>query len=322
MKQIFLISLVLLLSVFLMPFIAMPDEPLLAGQAASEITPEPSATPTSVPTATPELSVPSLTATPASVSFDENTYVTVSIAGEETELSLKDYLRGILAGEVPASFPDDALKAQAVAARTYVMRDPDAVYCDKPAHCMAYSTDFDPRLDEAIEQTDGEIMVYDDEPILAVFFAASSGKTENAVDVWGGEFPYLTAVDSAGEDDAPRFNGTVTVKVEEFWKAFSDIKQSDTPFGEIERTPSGGVKTIEISGTKVKGTEIRALFGLNSTNFTVAIIGGNVVFETKGFGHGVGMPQYGARAMALNGADYKEILEHYYTGAQLEKVES
>lgn len=305
-----------------MPFIAMPDEPLLAGQAATDIEPKPAATPVSIPSPSYEPEAQQLTATPASVSFDESTYITVKISGTETELSLKEYLRGVLAGEIPASFPEEALKAQAVAARTYIMRDPEAVYCDDPAHCMAYSKEFDPRLDAAIEQTNGEILVYDDEPILAVFFAASSGKTENAVDVWGGDYPYLTAVESVGEEDAPRFSGTVTVTVEEFWKTLDSIKPSDTPFGTIERTPSGGVIDIEISGVKVKGTEMRALFGLNSTNFTVAIIGGNVVFETKGFGHGVGMSQYGARAMALNGADYKEILAHYYTDTRLEKAES
>lgn len=305
-----------------MPFIAMPDEPLLMGQAAADIDPEPAATPVSIPSPTPEPVTQQLAATRTSVSFDENAYVTVKISGTETELTLKEYLRGVLAGEVPASFPEEMLKAQAVAARTYIMRDPKAVYCDEPAHCMAYSKEFDPRLDAAIEQTDGEILVYDGEPILAVFFAASSGKTENAVDVWGGEYPYLTAVESAGEEDAPRFSGTVTVKVEDFWKTLDNIKPSDTPFGIIERTPSGGIIDIEINGVKVKGTEMRALFGLNSTNFSVAIIGGNVVFETKGFGHGVGMSQYGARAMALNGADYKEILTHYYTDTRLEKAES
>jgi len=330
MKQILLVSLVLLLAVFLMPFIAMPDEPLLSGHAvvAEDGVPD-------VPGTTSSLEPPSPTPwnmgeTPAlpdkapasSVSFDENTYVTVNISGVETELTLKEYLRGILAGETPASFPEEALKAQAVAARTFIMRKPDAVFCDDFAHCMAYSTNFDPRFDEAIAATDGEILVYDGEPILAVFFSTSSGKTENATDVWGGEYPYLVAVDSSGDEGAPRYIGTVTVMQDDFWKALGNLPRSDTPFGAINRSPSGGVLTIEISGTLIKGTEIRTLFGLNSTNFTVAMINGDIVFETKGFGHGVGMSQYGARAMALEGADYEQILTHYYTGARPERLEA
>jgi stage II sporulation protein D len=186
---------------------------------------------------------------------------------------------------------------------------------------MAYSTNFDARFDAAIDATNGEVMVYGGEPILAVFFSTSSGKTENAADVWGGEYPYLVAVDCFEAEDALRFSGTVTVTQDEFWMALGNLPRSDTPFGTITRSPSGGVLTIEISGAVIKGTEIRSVFGLNSTNFTVAMIGGNVVFETRGFGHGVGMPQYGARVMALDGADYEQILTHYYTGARLSRLE-
>jgi stage II sporulation protein D len=201
------------------------------------------------------------------------------------------------------------------------MRNPDAVFCDDFAHCMAYSTEFDTRFDAAIEATDGEVLTYEGEPILAVFFSTSSGNTENAADVWGGEYPYLVAVNSPGYEDAPRYSGMVTVTQDDFWRILGNLPRSDTPFGTIIRSPSGGVLTIEISGAEISGTEIRSLFGLNSTNFTVALIDGAVVFETRGFGHGVGMSQYGARAMALEGADYEQILTHYYTGTKLERLE-
>jgi stage II sporulation protein D len=322
MKQIFLVSLVLLLAVFLLPFISLPDEPLLAMRAGvvgdgvpdipSDQHDDTRATETVAPIPEPVVTV---------TSFDKNFYVTVSIGGVVTDMTLKEYLRGIMAGEVPASFPEEALKAQAVAARTYIMRNPNALFCDDYAHCMAYSANFDPRFDAAIEATDGEVLVYNDEPILAVFFSTSSGQTENAADVWGGEYPYLVAVDCIGGDGAPRSGGTVTVMQDEFWSALGNLPRSETPFGMIKRSPSGGVLTIEISGAEIKGTEIRSLFGLNSTNFTVALIDGDIVFETKGFGHGVGMPQYGARAMALEGYDYVQILTHYYTGARLERLE-
>ncbi|MCL1820055.1 MAG: SpoIID/LytB domain-containing protein [Oscillospiraceae bacterium] len=323
MKQIILVSLALMLVLFLFPLAVMPDEPLLSGLALvetdelddgdSEHTSDyivPFAEDSGTPPPEPE----------ETLSFDANTYVTVIVNDEMTELSLKDYLRGVMAGEVPASFPEEALKAQAVAARTYIMRNPAATFIDDPSTCMAYSDKYDPRLDAAVENTDGEVLMYDGEPILAVFFSTSSGKTENAADVWGGEYPYLVAVDSIGEDDSPGRHASITVDLSDFWAALDGVAPSETPFGTVARTPSGGVSSIEISGVEVKGTELRALFGLNSTNFTVAIINGKVVFETVGYGHGVGMPQYGACAMALEGAGYEEILRHYYTGAEMAKL--
>ena len=318
MKQIFFVSLFLLLAVFLIPLAVIPDEPLISVPAVDG---DDNGVPyeEAVPYPSPADDYPSPEPEEATASFDESIYVTVSISGAETDLTLREYLRGVLAGEIPASFPEEALKAQAVAARTYIMRDPDLLFCDDPGHCMAYSTGFDSRLDAAVEMTDGEVLVYDGEPILAVFFSAASGRTENAADVWGGEYPYLIAVDSAGDEASPRWSDTVTVAQDDFWAAV-DLPRSDTPFGTVTRTPSGGVSTIEIGGVEIRGTEIRRLFGLNSINFTAALIGGSVVFETKGHGHGVGMPQWGARAMALNGAGYGDILWHYYTDTRLERL--
>jgi stage II sporulation protein D len=256
--------------------------------------------------------------------FDNKTFINVIIGGRETTISLREYLRGVLLGEMPSSFPLEAVKAQAVAARTYVMHHPEAIYCDDPGHCMAYivpDENYPTVFDEALELTDGEIMVYEGEPILAVFFCTSGGMTENAADVWGGEYPYLIAVDSPDRSDANRYRGTVKVLASEFWKeikeGYPEIVEDKDPFGAIDRTSSGGVLAVEVSGVSVSGRDVRRMFGLNSTNFTVEAVDGEFVFETLGFGHGVGMSQYGALAMANDGAGYREILEWYYSGAEL-----
>lgn len=312
MKQIIFASIILTASIFALPFVFMHESPLLGGQAFEpDIPPVESqleATETSI-IATPEPVKP----------HDGEIKISVQIDGRESKMSLRDYLRGVLLGEMPSSFPIEAVKAQAVAVRTLVLRDPEAVYCDDPSHCMAYTApgaNYPEVFDEAIAQTDGETLTYNGEPILAVFFSTSAGATESSEDVWGGEMPYLRAVDSPGEQDAPRYRGTVTVLASDFWATLSaeypDAVESGEPFGAVKRSASGGVTMIEIGGVPVSGADIRRMFGLNSTNFITVMMNGSVVFETLGFGHGVGLSQYGARAMALNGALYSEILAHYY----------
>lgn len=287
------------------------------------------------------------------VSYDENTEITLMHEGEILTMDLHDYLYGVICAEIPASFPIEAVKAQAVAARTYTLNKlfryeqgyekaeshKGAMMCSDHGHCKAY-TDKTPeemwgkdgeayrsKIERALYETDGEYIVYDDQPIVAVFHAASGQKTENAADVWGGEYPYLVSTESYGGEDSPRFYGEVRVSSTDLIKKITAKTGEKFELvdgywiGEIKRSEAGGVNTIVIGGKTFKGTEIRSIFGLNSTNFTVTYDDGDFVFNTTGYGHCVGMSQYGAKAMALDGKKYSEILTHYYTGTSITKMQ-
>ncbi len=280
---------------------------------------------------------------------DSGVKVTLNHEGNITEIALDEYLLGVVSAEMPALFPEEALKAQAVAARTYTLKKLSsspatehngAALCSSPAHCKAYrpisetaaswgesSGEYTEKIRNAVTSTDGEIILYDNEPISAVFHSTSSGKTENAKDVWGSEVAYLKSVKSPGEEASPRFEEIKSVSPDEFKEKFLS-KYPETSFGdnpenwfsEISRSEAGGITAISVCGTKTSGSVIRSLLGLNSTNFTVTYRDGLFHFSTRGYGHGVGMSQYGAKAMAESGKTYTEILESYYTGVTFGKI--
>ena len=264
--------------------------------------------------------------------YDESTMVTVNIDGTDQEMAMSEYLCGVLMGEMPASFPLEALKAQAVAARTYTLRrmESGGILSDDPAVCQAYC---DPdtaqekfgeqwetyleKLRQAVAETDGEVMTYDGALISATYFSCSGGKTESAQAVWGSEVPYLVSVDSPGEEEASSYESSVTVELPVFLDTLGITEPS---VSQVTYTDGGGVDTMEIDGKTFEGTELRALFDLRSTNFTMEITADAVTFYVLGFGHRVGMSQYGAKAMAENGSSYDEILTWYYSGAELTSV--
>ena len=280
---------------------------------------------------------------------DANRWVTVLLGDEVHQMRLNAYLYGVVAGEMPASFPEEALKAQAVAARTYTVykqshptgTHPQAEVCGDSTCCKAFATrdtllerwgaDYAVHADairESVNATDGQIITYEDEAILAVFHSTSSGMTERAADVWGGDLPYLQSVSSTGEDASPRYQASAEFSAEEgkqiLLAAHPQMKLSGEPaqwFGDIQRSEAGGVTSLSIGGVRVSGGEVRKLFGLNSTYFTVNTTPSAVTFDTRGYGHGVGMSQYGARAMALEGKDYETILRWYYTGTVVRELE-
>ncbi|MBR5219050.1 MAG: stage II sporulation protein D [Clostridia bacterium] len=257
--------------------------------------------------------------------------------GSVREVDVEEYLYGVLAGEMPASFHKEALKAQAVAARTYIVNKkqngetddvhPDADICTDSTHCKAWLSEeeiqsrmgadwektYGKKMHSAISETAGEIMVYDNEPIVAVFHSTGSGKTENSEDVWGGNLPYLRSVESPGDMTSPKFESEVTVTK----SAFESTLGVTADIGEVTHSQGGAVKSIVIGGKKWSGGEIRSLFGLNSSNFEIQQTDGEFVFHVKGNGHGVGMSQYGANAMAEEGASYDQILKTYYTGVEI-----
>ncbi|MBQ2866333.1 MAG: stage II sporulation protein D [Clostridia bacterium] len=280
--------------------------------------------------------------------YDEKTLLRVLIDGEVREMTVRDYLVGVVAAEMPAAFPIEALKAQAVAARSYMLHkiensDPSshpqgAQLCDDYTHCTAFfdiesggrelwgdSCDYyAERIRAAVEDTDGVVAVYQGESIAAVFHSASDEMTEDAENIWGVKYSYLTPVKTSGGSASPNFYGTVVFSQSDFREMIADVYPSAAMdghysqwIGEIRRSQSGTVLGIVVGGVSIKGTEIRTLFGLNSANFNIEFKNGEVIFTTVGTGHGVGMSQYGAREMALNGSYFDEIIYHYYSGVQL-----
>lgn len=288
--------------------------------------------------------------------LDDSKIVSVSCGDEVIYLSLGEYLAGVLCAEMPASFPEEALKAQAVAARTYTAykeriheinpsspeSHDNAVVCNRPSHCKAYidinseaeklwgdnAEKYKERIFEAIKSTDGEIITYNSEPIAAVFHSSSAKLTENAEDIWGADTPYLVSVENPGAEKSPKYNASTTVSTEKFRKAikksYPDADLSGGPgewFKNSTRSKAGTILSVYVGGVKISGSAIRSMFGLNSANFTVEASDDSITFNTIGFGHGIGMSQYGAKYMAETGSTYDKILKWYYTGVDIVKIE-
>ncbi len=289
-------------------------------------------------------------------SFDEDYTVQLKREDGEVQMSLHTYLQGVVAAEMPASFPMEALKAQAVAARTFLLRREaeskskngkeghnGAVICDDSSCCMAYldlsteassmfganEEEYKSKIEEAVKSTNGQYLTYDGIPILAAFHAVSGGKTENAGDVWQNDVPYLVSVESAGEENSAQYQNDVTYTAEEvkekFLSSYPKAKFSDDAgewFQSAVRGDGGVIKSVSVGGIKVKGGTLRSIFNLPSADFTISVGKNDVgeetlTFHTVGYGHGVGMSQYGALAMAQNGNTYEEILHHYYKNVTL-----
>lgn len=277
---------------------------------------------------------------------DQGTIVRVKTGeGQVVEMSMSDYLWSVTAAEMPASFELEALKAQAVTARTYTAWKmkageeihPDADVCTEFACCQAFispenvragwgeeANRYTEKIRKAVEETDGEIMTYQGEIVQAVFFSSAAGRTEDAVAVWGNAVPYLVGVDSPEGENVPNYRTQVTLTQGQFREIFlerfpkADLSGSpESWFRNISTTASGRVAQMEVGGVVVKGTELRSLFDLRSTSFAVEFDEEHVRFQVTGYGHGVGMSQYGANTMAQQGKTYQEILTWYYTGVEV-----
>lgn len=279
-----------------------------------------------------------------------NGEITVLVDGEARTMKLEDYVVSVVAGEISPDFPTDAIRAQAVAARTYALykqktsrpaQHEEADVCDDPAHCAAFvdlKTEAAARWGEqadtaedvirqAVEDTAGQVLTYEGEPIVAVFSSAAGEKTERAVDVWGSDIPYLQSVDSPGGEACPKYYDAVVLTADEIRaraeKTLPSADLSGDPSGWFkasERSEAGGIVRMKFGGVEVKGTVMRTLLGLNSTNFTVKIDGNTLTFTTTGYGHGVGLSQWGAKYSAEQGQTYDEILAHYYPGTTLTTI--
>ncbi len=270
--------------------------------------------------------------------------VTVELDGKPTVLPLETYVEGVVAAEIAASFPVEAIRAQAVAARTYAVyklgrgrpaAHPDADLCDDYRHCAAYRDaaaaaaaggDLS-RVRQAVQDTAGQILTYEGAPIAAVFHCASGPRTEAARDVWDEDVPYLQSVVSPGGSACSEYEGTVTLIADAFREklaaALPAADVSGPPQGWFKasvRSDAGSVLTVQLGGVTVEGTAVRELFGLHSANFTITTDDDRISFHTIGYGHGVGLSQYGAKYMAEQGAAYDKILSHYYQDTVLSHV--
>lgn len=292
----------------------------------------------------PSVSPPGGSPDPAALSgsVDAATVVRLKTGDTVSTLSMYDYLVGVVAAEMPASFYEEALKAQAVAARTYTYykilngsNHENADVCDDYSCCKAYLS-YDGLREKwgdkydyyigiiinAVTATDGLCVVYDNEPILAAFHSSSSGYTEDCENVWSSPLPYLVSVESPENGSSvPDYISELIISHEEFKRTVKSVYPGavfdEEPGGWIsdaEYSESGRILTVMVGGVKITGTELRRLFELRSAAVKWSVGDGDFRFEVTGYGHGVGMSQYGANEFARNGADFIDILKYYYKG--------
>ncbi len=342
------ISIVIIMSILLMSVLALSETVIFADDFCSQKMPKYTGnrlsisnecvemTPCDYPIASDEADE-----TAQNVTMKDSSYTLAFIDTNETyELTLEEYLIGVVMSELPYTFEIEAVKAQAVAARTYAIRElesgnrhAEGRLCSNPSHCSAYITrsQYESRygneaykiayekVKEAVNQTDGQIITYNGEPCCAVYHSASDGYTENSYNLWGTETPYLKSVYSA--ESTPL--STVKVKESEMMRVLSS-------YGTVNGSPdditlsyndSGRCQVMKVDGVSIKGKTVRSLFGLKSCDFSLSYADGIYTFSVRGYGHGIGLSQHGANEMAKAGKTYEEILLHYYSGVELSNIE-
>lgn len=259
--------------------------------------------------------------------------------GEILELYFEDYIVGVLSGEMPANFELEALKAQAVAARSYAYKKilnnksneydvidtvSNQVYLDDNELKTKWKDNYSNNLKKiktAVSETNGEYITYNNEVIEAFFFSTSNGKTENVEEIFSSPRPYLKSVDSTWDQDvSPVFHDTEEFSLNDFYTKLNLPYQDKLNVEITEKTSTGRPKKVKINGKELDASIVRTNLNLRSTAFIITQIGTNVKIETTGFGHGVGMSQYGAQGMAKQGYSYKEIIKHYYQGVEIKKI--
>lgn len=283
--------------------------------------------------------------------YNYSKYATVKLLHKQSntiqELPIDEYLYGVVSAEMPANYEIEALKAQAVAARTYTIykiehskgKHENADICDDSTCCQAWISK-EERLQKweekdreenwnkiltAVNSTAGKIITYNNKPINAFFHSNSGGVTEVVSNVWGGtDLPYLKSVETSGEDGYSQYKSEVTLTKEDLLnKLKQEYKDIQINFDDnesikiLEYTESRRVKTVKFGNTEIPGTKVRSIFELKSTNFEIKKEGDNIIFSVIGYGHGVGMSQTGANSMAKSGKNFEEILKHFYTGVEI-----
>ena len=284
-------------------------------------------------------------------SLDAAAALNVLVGGKLQQMDMGTYLLGVVRAEMPASFEPEALKAQAAAARTYTLykmanggspNHPEADACDDITCCQAYKTyadaaagwgdeaaAYEAKVRAAVEATDGQCILYEGRPVLAVFHSSSAGATQDAADVWSASLPYLRSVETPEDEEAvPGYRSTVSFQAAQLKEllraALPEAELGGSPsnwFTNIRQQPNGTVTALTVGGVAVGGNQLRTILDLRSACFTISFDGDMVLFSVTGYGHGVGMSQYGANVLAAGGMSYREILAWYYTGASVERLE-
>lgn len=270
---------------------------------------------------------------------------------EVFSIELEEYIMGVVAGEMPASFEIEALKAQAVTSRTYLIyklkkntenpeQHKDAPICTG-THCQVYYSKDEliekfgqswydtywAKIENAVNATKGQILTYEGKIIEPLFHSTSGGRTENSEDVFTTFAPYLRSVESPYESNSPKLNATVKIPVSEFIEKLEGalgetgitVQNLKSKIALLEVSEGGKVKSMQIGDSIITGREFRTLYNLNSANFKFVQSGDNIEIITTGYGHGVGMSQYGANGMAIEGYNYQDILKHYYSCVEIMK---
>lgn len=259
-------------------------------------------------------------------------------SGQISEIPFEDYIKGVVAGEMPTSFEEEALKAQAVASRSYVMykikgnKNNDYDILNTTTHQVYLS---DEKLKEnwkeeytkkinkiksAIAQTRGEYLSYNGEIVNAMFFSTSVGATENSEEVFVSKLPYLRSVSSKWDEQSPVYTDTATFELTDFYNKLNIKYNNKITVEPISQTTTGRIRKLKINGIEMKGSEVATKLKLRSNFFNIIQNDNKVTITTKGFGHGVGMSQYGANGMAKEGYKYNQILKHYYQGTEIKKI--
>lgn len=261
------------------------------------------------------------------------------------KVPIEHYVAGVLSSEMPATFEIEALKAQAMAARTYIVKQllsppeinlPEGAAVTDTVHHQVFRNeeelrtlwgkDFNwkyERIIKAVRETEGQILAYEGEPITASFFSTSNGYTENAEDYWENELPYLKSVESPWDKKSPKFTTKQTMSVKEFSEKLTvDVPKQQDIAKVIERTAGNRIAKVEIGGKTFTGRDVREALELHSSDFAIVRKGNTIEINTKGYGHGVGMSQYGANGLAQKGKSAEEIVQYYYKGVDVTTVET
>lgn len=284
------------------------------------------------------------------ISYDYSKYKNIKLLHQDTkqieEINLDEYIINVVSAEMPVDYELEALKAQAIVARTYTIykittskKHENADICDKSTCCQAWISkedrfkrwDEDKRISnwnkivKTVNETAGKIITYEGKPINAFFHANSGGKTQIPFYVWGGTgYPYLQVVATNGEENYSQYSSQAKFTKEEFIekvkKEHEDFEidfEKENCIQIIERDESNRVVTVKIGNLNLSGVETRTLLGLRSANFTIEINNNEIIFKVIGYGHGVGMSQTGADALAKQGKNYEEIIKHFYAGVEI-----
>lgn len=290
---------------------------------------------TTVPEPVVDNSIPEPVVQVSEPEVDNNIYVSVRRSdGRVVSLELEDYVTGVVSAEMPALFSVEALKAQAVIARTYALKansmgrtlsdnESTQSYKDNGELASMWGGNFDSyysKVKNAVNSTKGVYLTYNGSYIDAVYHSTSNGRTEDSSNVWGNYYPYLVSVDSTYDNSNPSFSISKTFSFFDLSSKLGINVDSNTEFNILGYTSGGRVSSISVGGVEFNGVSFRSMLGLRSADFDITKSDDGVIITTRGYGHGVGMSQYGANGMAKAGYSYRDILLHYYSGVSIEQL--